>query len=532
VVALAFLMAVTLLIYTLAERKIRQTLEQTGETVLDQRKSPTMIPTCRWIMQKFQGIHLVLLNSVPQITNLTRGMPNHKTLGAASCSILPCSSQRNLGWSIFSPKTYCRFLRLSDSMKQTRIIILTEIFYPEKTSTGYYLTKIAEGLAHHHDVHVICGPATEDFKRVQAPSLEFINGITIQRCLGTAFNKDNLIGRGLNLISKTVSIAIKALSIIQKGDKVLVVTNPPSLPIIALVLKNIKNCQFFLLVHDVYPEALIAAKILKPDTISSKIFNSINNRVCSSADKIITLGRDMQNLVAQKLLIKLSIQEKSHISIIPNWADHENIKPILKSDNSLLHKLDIDKNFVILYAGNIGRTHNIEIIVNAAQKLKEFKATQKNSSPQAISFLFIGNGAKRSWLEQEIQQNELENIHVLQYLPESERNIAVTACDVAVISFLAGMAGVSVPSRMYNQMAAGKPIIAIADSDSELAEVIKEEQIGWVVQPDNLPQLIETIQLASENPNLCKEMGVRARNAALEKYTYAKVITLYQELFA
>ena len=413
-------------------------------------------------------------------------------------------------------------------MKQNRIIILTEVFYPEKTSTGYYLTKIAEGLAHHHDVHVICGPATENFKRVEAQSVESINGITIRRCLGTSFNKNNLIGRGINLLSKTSSIALKALSIIQKNDKVLVVTNPPSLPIVTLVVKNIKNCQFFLLVHDIYPEALIATNILKPDSIPSRIFNSINHTVYSSADTIITLGRDMKNLAARKL----SIQDKSNISIIPNWADHENIKPISKSDNLLLNTLDIGKNFVILYAGNMGRTHNIEIIVNAAQQLKEFKASQKNCSPQDISFLFIGNGAKRSWLEQERKQKELGNIHILQYLPEQEKNIAITACDVAIISFLPGMVGVSVPSRMYNQMAAGKPIIAIADSNSELAEVIKEEQIGWIVQPDNLPQLIETIQLASENPALCKEMGARARNAALEKYTYSKVITLYKELFA
>lgn len=71
VAALAFLMAVTLLIYTLAERKIRQTLEREGETVLDQRKRETNKPTFRWIMQKFQGIHLVLLNGVQQVTNLT-----------------------------------------------------------------------------------------------------------------------------------------------------------------------------------------------------------------------------------------------------------------------------------------------------------------------------------------------------------------------------------------------------------------------------------------------------------------------------
>ena len=408
-------------------------------------------------------------------------------------------------------------------MKQSKVIILSEIYYPEKTSTGYYLTKIAEGIAQNYKIEVICGPATRNFQRVDALTCETINGVKINRCSGTVFNKDNLVGRLLNLITKTLSIFIKAFCLIQNNDQILVVTNPPSLPLIALILKHIKKCDFTLLVHDVYPEALIAAQILPPKTLPTLIIGALSQSTYRNAKKIITLGRDMESLAKKKLYQ----DQYDKVSIIPNWADHHNIELIPKSDNQLLKKLKITQHFVILYAGNMGRTHDLEIILNASIQL--------GSTPtpnQPISFLFIGHGAKRQWLEKEIQQQKLSNVYIYSYLPESERNTAITACDVAIIAFLSGMAGVSVPSRMYNQMAAGKPIIAIADEWSELAQVIQEENIGWVVEPGNMGQFIKTIQNAQANPDLLKAMGQRAQNAVSAKYTYPHILKLYFNLFA
>ncbi|MDP5018095.1 MAG: glycosyltransferase, partial [Dolichospermum sp.] len=118
------------------------------------------------------------------------------------------------------------------------------------------------------------------------------------------------------------------------------------------------------------------------------------------------------------------------------------------------------------------------------------------------------------------------------FRPNSEKVISLTACDVAVISFMPGMSGVSVPSRMYNQMAAGKPIIAIADSCSELAQVIQEEQVGWVVQPGDVEGFVDTIKLAAVNPELCEQMGAIAAQVARIKYSFAQADQAYKKLFS
>ena len=127
---------------------------------------------------------------------------------------------------------------------------------------------------------------------------------------------------------------------------------------------------------------------------------------------------------------------------------------------------------------------------------------------------------KKQWLEKYVSSNQLANVSILDPCPRSELVVVLNACDVAIISFIPGMAGVSVPSRMYNQMAAGKPIIAVADQWSELAKVVQEEEIGWTINPGNAADIISTIQYAAANPKLCAQMGSRAAAVAKNKYTF------------
>lgn len=121
---------------------------------------------------------------------------------------------------------------------------------------------------------------------------------------------------------------------------------------------------------------------------------------------------------------------------------------------------------------------------------------------------------------------------VLGHVPGPELADTLNTCDVAVISFVSGMAGISVPSRMYNVMAAGKPLIALADENSELALVIKEEKIGWVVPPGDVDRFVAAIREARADPARLAEMGRRARLAVESKYSCEKAVNAYCELIA
>jgi glycosyltransferase involved in cell wall biosynthesis len=102
---------------------------------------------------------------------------------------------------------------------------------------------------------------------------------------------------------------------------------------------------------------------------------------------------------------------------------------------------------------------------------------------------------------------------------------------VAIVAFASGMAGVSVPSRMYNILAAGKPLIAVCDQESELAMVVREEEIGWVVEPGDEEALLSALRQSRHNPELLRNMGEKARKAAVKKYTRANVVAQYKSIF-
>ncbi|OUL37713.1 hypothetical protein BV372_01820 [Nostoc sp. T09] len=406
-----------------------------------------------------------------------------------------------------------------------RIWILSELYFPEETSTGYILTYIAEGLAEEYEVKVITGPATNFLHRDAYPDYEIKNGVEIFRCQSTGFNKDFFWGRLVNLVVQSTSILWKAGKLCQRKDIILVVTNPPLLPFVALVLKWLKNCQFVLLIHDVYPEVLVATGLCSSSSLIARIGRIVSALLYTQASKIITLGRDMAKIVKDKLSNNLNKENiSSKIYLIPNWAEHETVKPSDRNNNLLLQELGCCDRFVVLYAGNMGKTHGIEDLGEVANIL------QVDSN---IHFVVVGFGAKKKWLEEYVKSYNLQNINIipLSARPRSEQSVSLNAGDVALISYLPGMAGVSVPSRMYNQMAAGKPIIAVADDWSELAEVVREENIGWVIKPGNIQELVWTIQFAANNRDLCTQMGLRAAEVAKNKYNFAQTNQAYKELF-
>jgi glycosyltransferase involved in cell wall biosynthesis len=171
----------------------------------------------------------------------------------------------------------------------------------------------------------------------------------------------------------------------------------------------------------------------------------------------------------------------------------------------------------------MGRAQAIEVMFDAMNQLK---------GNDSIHFLCIGSGAKRPWMEKQIQERNLPNVTLLDQRPRIDQENFLNACDIAMASLMPGMAGAGVPSRMYNIMAAGKPIIAIAESDSELSLVVQEEQIGWVVAPDDSKKLAEVILEAYSNKETLLFMGKRARKAAELKYSREKIIQGYRDLIS
>jgi colanic acid biosynthesis glycosyl transferase WcaI len=391
--------------------------------------------------------------------------------------------------------------------------ILTEVYYPEEISTGYYLTQIAEGLAASRDVKVITGQPKHMSRGLKAEKHETRNNVEIFRVSGTTLDKNVLIFRLINMLTIGLSVFFASLKRFKKGDHVMVVTAPPSLPVTTAVACLIKGAGYTLCVQDSYPEILVAVGAAKPDSFFVNFVNHVNRWVYKHATKIIVMGRDMKELFERKTA-GLDIP----IVAIPNWADLETISPSLKSENALLKELAIEDKFVFMYAGNIGHPTDVETIIAAAEKLK---------GREEFHFVFIGAGVKRPWLDKTVVERELTNVTILDYRPRSEQSTFLNACDVGLVALIKGMWGTAMPSRTYNIMAAGKPILALTDEGSELARVVDEEGIGIHLEPGDPDKLAEKIIEMYNRRGELPAMGFRARDAAERKYSTASAVAAY-----
>ena len=200
---------------------------------------------------------------------------------------------------------------------------------------------------------------------VDAPRQDARNGVDIYRGLGTDFPEKSLVGQVVNWVTRTVPIAKRALRRIEAQDTIIVVTNPPLLPYLALAVKWATGCNVILLVHDMYPEVLSATGTFSEDSLIVKGWNQISRVLYRQVNRIITLGRDMTHRIAEKLG-----GDESKIFEIPNWAENDIIKPQPRSENRILEKEGLRDKFVVLYAGNHGRTHAIESLLDVARKVE------------------------------------------------------------------------------------------------------------------------------------------------------------------
>ena len=383
-----------------------------------------------------------------------------------------------------------------------RIYIFTEVYYPDLTSSGYFLTEIAEHLALTNDVTVISTGKIKD------PKSSFRNGVNIIRLKVSTFNKFNLWKRLFAFINICLLFYNYARKLkIKKDAHIICVTNPALfIPFITQLKKKI-GFKLTIFVHDVFPENLVATKILSSINPLYLLLLRIFNNSYQKTDQIIVCGRDMK-LIFEKKLKKY----KGVIKFIPNWADINLIYPI-KQYKPIVY----NDRLIFQYAGNIGRAQGIINLVDAIKK---------NNSSQ-FEFHFYGKGAYLKY----ILKSDAENILYKGNFTRKESNKYLNFCDIAIVTLEKNMIGLGVPSKTYNILSAGKPILYIGDINSEIGLLIKENNLGYIAEPGNVVSISDGIKwylnLSKAQINVIK---INCRNVILEKFSKEKVLKQYSRI--
>jgi glycosyltransferase involved in cell wall biosynthesis len=211
------------------------------------------------------------------------------------------------------------------------------------------------------------------------------------------------------------------------------------------------------------------------------------------------------------------------IHVVPNWGDIEAIRPKRRGEVELLRELGLADRFVVQYSGNLGRTQGVELLIDVAELMR--------STDEDVFFLIIGSGPTKDRLERAAAAKGLDNIRFLDRQPAEAFADSINACDLAVVMLQRGMAGLSAPSRLYNLLAAGRPLLVVAEPESQPARVVAEESLGWVVQPGDAHGAREAILAARRCVASREEMSARARSLAVDEYSYGSVCRRYTELY-
>lgn len=317
-----------------------------------------------------------------------------------------------------------------------KIFLVSEYILPTQNTTGYLFHKLHENLKKQYGEHLqLIVKEDSDYLIKDAILVADVN-----------LNKKKLVQRSIFELIISFNFLLKILLNVGKGDLVFTGTTPIFLLPIVYFAKKIKKFKWILLVHDVFPENLIAVKIFKPNNIFYRGLKYLFDKIYASADKRIVIGKDMKDLVDRKVTNNNSI-------IIQNWIDHYDIEVQTKSENEIIRKLSWQNEKPIFnFFGNIGRVQGIHNIIEALGLLP---------ARQRPKILFIGGGAYEHELNSALNKLNDENIKYIGPLDPSRKSDGLSACDIAIVTLAEGMYGLGVPSKAYYSMAANKLILAI-----------------------------------------------------------------------
>jgi colanic acid biosynthesis glycosyl transferase WcaI len=390
--------------------------------------------------------------------------------------------------------------------KPGKILVASQHYLPDPSTTAVYMASIAEGLAIDHQVVVLSGSPHSMSKASKDPK----NPRVIEIPNWTP-QKDALIRRAISISLLALRMFFSTLVRARRNDIVFCVTTPFTLPYAVMLAAKLRGAATALLIYDLYPEALERAELIKPHSLTASLIRLANTVLFRSLEAIITIGRDVE-----ALLLAYKGVTRNKISFIPNWT----LLPIgyreLKPDNRF--RAGRDSQLIVGLSGNLGFTHSPRTVFDAARLLTEDKD---------IHLILSGWGIGWKQLCDLQAADKIDNITLLDPVPEAELVEFLSSADVWIIPYRRNIAGVSVPSRLYNLPAIGRPIIVAAESFSEAA--VSEENIGWVVPPEDPRQLADAIRLAAFDRAATIRKGRRAAEAA-KKYSPNAALARYREV--
>lgn len=390
-----------------------------------------------------------------------------------------------------------------------KICVIGLNYYPEESSTGLYTTEMCEYLKDYFQVEMVTGypyyPEWEIYDKYKERNgilKEEKNGVNIIRVKQYVPKKLNPIKR----IYHYFDFYKKALSVVKKNNYDLVLVILPNIFLLKLAIKIKKNGntkKIWAHIQDFEIDAgLETLKGLGKIKILRYFLYKIEKKLLKEMDIVSSISEGM----IRKLNEKGVIGERQYF--FPNWADVSKIYPLEKS--IYREELNINENeFVVMYSGNIGGKQDWDSLIKCIKKLGNIK------------FVIAGDGNKKKYLFEKLQDKK--NVILLPLQPKEKLNEFLNLGDIHIIPQKKDAKDSFMPSKLLGIMAAEKPVLVLANQESNLYSTVKNKEIGYALKEDEYENLGELIKKISKDIKR-RDKGKNARNYLKENYIYESIM--------
>ena len=408
------------------------------------------------------------------------------------------------------------------SNNKLRLVVLCPHFAPDLAPTGVVMTRIVSELAARgHELHVVTSLPWYRNHAIEpgwggrlwrTEKTEWGSVIRVHPFPGKS--KSNLLRRAIGFLAFSYAVGIRSVhadGFPFKVDGVLAMSPPLTLGLTGWFTKIIRRAPLVFNIQDVFPDAAIQTGAISNKKIiaAAKWLERVSYQ---RSDAVVLLSQDLRTNIANKIDVKYH----DRLHVIPNFVDTVAITPQGRM-TAYRNELGIGDQLVVMYAGNVGFSQSLNLVVEAAAKFPE------------VAFVINGDGAARKKLQEDCAQ--LANVYFGDYQPIERLSEVLATGDIHLVPLRAGLAAVSVPSKSYSILAAGRPMLAAIDLKTEIPNMLQQSGAGVAVEPDNSSAFIEALGRLVSNRDQLSEMGTNGRKWVETHASPASVAAQYEAIF-
>jgi len=364
-----------------------------------------------------------------------------------------------------------------------------------------------------HDVYVVVSRAQYRAREFDLTSALEQFGVTTRSVgPGRGAVVSGRLGKTVAMVSYAVFGAIDA--VLRPKDIRFFLTQPPFFAVIGRLLRRVRGERYVCICMDLYPDVLVANGLIAKNGVIDRGLSALSKFILTGADAVVSIGRDMSRH------LELIGVDPERIHYVPNWSSGDNIMPITPEHNSLRRELGFeDKDFIVLYSGNLGVSHYFDDILEVA--LRERDRGQ-------LKFVFVGGGPRIAEVEHFREKHALANVHLIPYQPVSRLAESLSMGDIHFISLRTGFGGLVVPSKVFGAMAVGRPIVFQGDEQDEVSTMLEQHQIGSHVSQGDSQALQALVLEYMTNADRRHDEGARSCSAYNDNYSATVGIERYR----